>query len=209
MLKTFWLILESSSLVGLTTETRILNFDSFSTVRWINRDLFSTLDSFSTADGSIELFFSFLLICPLTNPRQLHLSTPFCSTPGLTLISTLARHLSIYQAFQLPLIAISIASCQLGGLIEISSGPLIAFRQLVDRSSFFLAFYWFVHRQFHLSTPFCSTPGLTPFDTFICRDLLSSYLSANRDFPLIFLNLSLDRLAWFQHLILKQSFLKY
>ena len=91
------------------------NLDSFSTVRWIDRDFFSTLDSFSTAGGSIELPFNFLLICPSKNPRQLHLSTPFCSTP---------------------------------------------------------------------------------FDTSICRDLLNSYLSTNHNFPLIFLNLSLDSLVF-------------
>ena len=91
------------------------NHDSFSTTRWIDRDFFWTLNSFSTASGSIKLLFSFLLICPSTDPRQLHPSTPFC---------------------------------------------------------------------------------LTPLDSSICQDLLGSYLSANCDFPLLFLDLSLDRLAF-------------
>ena len=73
------------------------------------------LDSFSTAGGLIKLLFSFLVIYPSTNPRQLHFSTPFC---------------------------------------------------------------------------------LTPLDTSIYRDLLGSYLSVNCDFPLIFLELSLDKLVF-------------
>ena len=44
--------------------------------------------------------------------------------------------------------------------------------------------------------PFCSTPISTPLVTSICQDLLGSYLSANHDFPLIFLDLSLDRLVF-------------
>ena len=43
-------------------------------------------------------------------------------------------------------------------------------------------------RQLLLLMPFCSTP----LDTSICWDLLGSYISANRDFPLIFLDLSTD-----------------
>ena len=57
------------------------NLDSFSTTRWIDKDFLWILNSFSTAGGSIELLFSLLLNCPSTDPRQLHLSTPFCSTP--------------------------------------------------------------------------------------------------------------------------------
>ena len=91
------------------------NHNSFSITRWIDWDFFWTLNSFSTASGSIKLLFSFLLICPSTDPRQLHPSTPFC---------------------------------------------------------------------------------LTPLDSSICRDLLGSYLSANCDFSLLFLDLSLDRLAF-------------
>ena len=63
------------------------------------------------------------------------------------LFSTPPWHLAIYWAFQLPLIAITIASRQLGGSIEISFGPSTASRQLVDRSSFFLAFCWFFPQQ--------------------------------------------------------------
>ena len=59
------------------------NHNSFSITRWIDWDFFWTLNSFSTADG----------------------------------------------------------------LIEISSGPSTACRQLVDRSSFFLAFCWFFPQQ--------------------------------------------------------------
>ena len=68
------------------------NLDSFTTARWIDRDFFWTLNNFSIAGGSIELLFRFLLICPSTDPRQLHLSTPFCSTLVLTPFDT-----SIYQ----------------------------------------------------------------------------------------------------------------
>ena len=99
---------------------------------------------------------------------------------NLDSFSTPSRHLAIYWAFQLPLIAIliasqqlggsteissrpSIASRQLGGSIEISSRPLIASRQLVDRSSFLLAFCWFVPRKI--------------LDSFICRRLFARHLS--------------------------------
>ena len=95
-------------------------------------------------------------------------------------ILTPYRHLAIYRAFQLPLIAIliasrqlggsieissrpSIASRQLGGSIEISSRPSIASRQLVDRSSFLLAFCWFVPQKI--------------LDSFICRCLFARHLS--------------------------------
>ena len=50
------------------------------------------------------------------------------------------RHLAIYRVFQLLLIAILIASRQLGGSIDKISGPSIASRQLVDWSSFFIIF---------------------------------------------------------------------
>uniref|UniRef100_A0A7N2KQU5 Uncharacterized protein n=1 Tax=Quercus lobata TaxID=97700 RepID=A0A7N2KQU5_QUELO len=59
---------------------------------------------------------------------------------NLDSFSTPPRHLAIYQAFQLLFIAISIASRQLGGSIDKLSGPSIASRQLVDRSSFFIIF---------------------------------------------------------------------
>ena len=106
---------------------------------------------------------------------------------NLDSFSTPHRHLVIYQAFQLPLIAISIASRQLGGSIEISSGSSIASWQLVDRSSFLLAFCWFVPRQIlnncicrHL---FCSTPGSTdvstPLNTSIYRDILTFYIKVH------------------------------
>ena len=42
------------------------NLDSFLPARWIDRDFFWTVNSFSTAGGSIKLFFTFLLICPST-----------------------------------------------------------------------------------------------------------------------------------------------
>ena len=103
---------------------------------------------------------------------------------NLDSFSTPPRHLAIYQAFQLPLIAILIASQQLDGSIKISSGSSIASRQLVDRSSFFLAFCWFVPRQILDSCIyrrlFCFTPGSTPvstpLDTSICRALLTFYI---------------------------------
>ena len=69
------------------------NLDSFSTARWIDQDFFWILDSFSTAGGSIELFFSFLLICPSTDPRQLHLSTPFLLYTWLDTCLDTSRHL--------------------------------------------------------------------------------------------------------------------
>ena len=50
------------------------------------------------------------------------------------------RHLAIYRVFQLLIIAILIASQQLGGSIDKISGPSIASRQLVDWSSFFIIF---------------------------------------------------------------------
>ena len=53
---------------------------------------------------------------------------------NLDSFSTLPRHLAIYRVFQLLLIAISIASQQLGQSIEISSGSSIASRQLLNPS---------------------------------------------------------------------------
>ena len=108
---------------------------------------------------------------------------------NLDSFSTLPRHLAIYRAFQLPLFTISIASRQLGGSIKISFGSSIASRQLVDRSRFFFSLL--------LNCPsIASSVDAFFLDTSICRDLLGSYLSANRDFPLIFLDLSLDRLVF-------------
>ena len=82
---------------------------------------------------------------------------------NLDSFSTPSRHLAIYWAFQLPLIAILIASQQLGGSIEISSGSSIASRQLVDWSRFFLAFCWIVPRQI--------------LDSFICWRLFYRHLA--------------------------------
>ena len=118
-LKNYFQAISTPGYLSRFSTSSYRNLDSFSTARWIDRDFFWALNSFSTASGSIELLFRFLLIYPSTDPRQLHLSTPFCST-------------------------------------------------LV----------------------------LTPLDTSIYQDLLGSYLSANRDFPLIFLDLSLDRLVF-------------
>ena len=76
---------------------------------------------------------------------------------------TASQHLAIYRAFQLLFIAILIASWQLGGSIEISSGYLIASRQLVDRSSIFSTFCGIFPRQ--------------SLDNFICRRLFAQHLS--------------------------------
>ena len=118
-LKNYFQAISTPGYLSRFSTSSYRNLDSFSTARWIDRDFFWALNSFSTASGSIELLFRFLLIYPSTDPRQLHLSTPFRST-------------------------------------------------LV----------------------------LTPLDTSIYQYLLGSYLSANRDFPLIFLDLSLDRLVF-------------
>ena len=67
------------------------------------------------------------------------------------------RHLAIYRVFQLLLIAILIASRQLGGSIDKISGPSIASRQLVDWSSFCSCIWWVVPRHF-LDTRICRRP---------------------------------------------------
>ena len=72
----------------------------------------------------------------------------------------------MYRTFQLLLIIISIASWQPSGSIDKLFEPSIAYRQLVDRSSFFIIFYvemfldkfltaTFVEANYarHLSTP--------------------------------------------------------
>ena len=69
------------------------NLDSFSTARWIDRDFFWILDSFLTTGRSIELSFSLLLICPSTDPRELHLSTPFLLDTWLDRCLDTSQHL--------------------------------------------------------------------------------------------------------------------
>ena len=65
------------------------NLDSFSIARWIDRQTFWTLNSFSTAGGSIELLYC--LFCWII-PRQILDSCIsrclLCSTHGLTLLDT-------------------------------------------------------------------------------------------------------------------------
>ena len=89
-----------------------------------------------------------LVFKPFLRTREVYILSNLDSS------STAPRHLAIYWAFQLPLIAILIASRQLSGSIEISFGPSIAYRQLVDRLSYFLIFCWFVPRQI-LNSFFC------------------------------------------------------
>ena len=84
------------------------NLDSFSTTRWIDKDFLWILNSFSTAGGSIELLFSLLLNCPSTDPWQLHLSTPFCSTPGSICRDLLGFYLSANRDFLLIFLDLSL-----------------------------------------------------------------------------------------------------
>ena len=95
------------------------------------------------------------------------------------------RHLAIYRAFQLPLIAISIARWINQDFFRILDSFLTA------GGSIKLPF------RFLLICP-STTSSVNAFllDTSIGQDLLGFYLSVNRDFPLIFLNLSLDRLVF-------------
>ena len=91
-----------------------------------------------------------------------------CSTP--------LRHLAIYQASKLFLIAISTP----GGSIEKVHVPSIASQHLVDRSSLITCVWCFctsiLARHLYLSTAKSSTPGSTPLNTFIYRALLRFYL---------------------------------
>ena len=107
------------------------------------------------------------------------------------------RHLAIYRVFQLLLIAILIASRQLGGSIDKISRPLIASQQPVDWSSFFIIFsvelflnksstiasveaFYAWHLSRHLSTPLS------------VWDLLNYYIFVQGDLFFILLDISLD-----------------
>ena len=70
------------------------------------------LDSFLTPGGSIEIFLTFLLICPSTDPRQLHLSKYImldtCLAISLLIeIPLHAFHFSLFCIFSF----VSIVSC--------------------------------------------------------------------------------------------------
>ena len=54
---------------------------------WINRESSCLLDSFSTAGGSIELLFLYLMVYYSTPPRYLYLSKTISSMPSLTDVS--------------------------------------------------------------------------------------------------------------------------
>ena len=56
--------------------------------KWIDRECFCLLDSFSTPGGSIKLLFLYLMICSSTPPRYLYLSKTIFSIPSLTDVST-------------------------------------------------------------------------------------------------------------------------
>ena len=82
--KLFLSNLDTSSTPGYLSSSLAIsyrNLDTSSIVRWIDRESSWILNSFSTAGGSIELLFMCLLLCISTPSRQLHLSTPFYSTP--------------------------------------------------------------------------------------------------------------------------------
>ena len=83
----------------------------------------------------------------------------FVFFPSWKTIFKQSRHLAICQALKLFLIAISTPSRELGRSIEISFGS----RQLVDRSSFFLSFYWIVPWQI--------------LDSWICQSLFARHLA--------------------------------
>ena len=110
--------------------------------------------------------------------------------------STLPRHLAICQALKLFLIAISTDPRQLGGSIGKVPGPLIASRQLVDRSSF--CYYVFALFLDTFSTvAFVDVIFLDTFldrwlDTSICRELLRIYIQVLCYPDFISLDLSLS-----------------
>ena len=118
------------------------------------RDIFENLKCW--LDRWLSCMIDCIHICVFPSWKKLFLS-------NLDSFSTPPWHLAIYRAFQLPLIVISIASRQLGGLIEISSGSSIASQQLVDQSRFFLAFCWIVPQQI--------------LGSCICRCLFARHLS--------------------------------
>ena len=79
---------------------------------WIDRESSCLLDSFLTPGGSFEIFLTFLLICPLTDPRQLHLSKYImldtCLAISLLIeIPLHAFHFSLFCIFSF----VSIVSC--------------------------------------------------------------------------------------------------
>ena len=87
------------------------------------------------------------------------------------------------------------------GSIEKVLASSIASRHLVDRSSFCSCIWCFVPRYLYLSKTFFSIPsstdGLTPLDTFICRDLLRHYLNSSCSPQPISFDLSLDSSFFF------------
>ena len=98
-------------------------------------------------------------------------------------ISTPPRYLAICRALKVFSYHNLNRSSTVGGSNKKVPGSSIAFRHLMDRSSF--SFVSLLHsstlpRQLYLSTLFFSTPsstdGLTPLDTFICRELLKRYI---------------------------------
>ena len=90
------------------------------------------------------------------------------------------RHLAIYRAYKIFLIAISTDPRQLGGSIKKVPGPSIASRQLVDQLSF--SFVSLLHSL---------TDSSTPLDTSICRELLKLYILVCCD-PVLISLISLD-----------------
>ena len=113
-------------------------------------------------------------------------------------ISTPPRYLAICRALKVFSYHNLNRSSTVGGSNKKVPGSSIAFRHLMDRSSF--SFVSLLHsstlpRQLYLSTLFFSTPsstdGLTPLDTFICRELLKRYILGCLYLVLIF-SISLD-----------------
>ena len=95
---------------------------------------------------------------------------------NLDISSTLARHLAIYRALKLFLIAISTDSRQLGGSIGKVPGPSIASRQLMDRLSFCYCVFAFFLDTFSIAA-FVDVVFIDTFldkwlDTSICQELL-------------------------------------
>ena len=116
---------------------------------------------------------------------------------NLDISSTLPRHLAIYRALKLFLIAISTDPRQLGGSIGKVPGPSIASRQLMDRLSFCYCVFAFFLDTFSIAA-FVDVVFIDTFldkwlDTSICQELLRFYIKDKRDPVLTFLNLSLIR----------------
>ena len=115
-----------------------------------------------------------------------------CSTPP--------RHLTICRAFKLFFLSQSWHLLDTCWIDRESSNLLDSFSTVrsIDRASVLdmVGCSSTLARHLHLSTTIFSTPTSidcsTPFDTFICRDLLMAYISSSCDLQLIFVDLSLD-----------------